>query len=710
MSAISIQVPFPVFQDRDGQPLDNGYIWIGVPNLSPQINPVNVYFDEALTILAPQPLRTINGYISRSGSPAQVYVDGVNFSILVQDSKGSMVYNFPDGSGISPDACGVEYAPPFTGAVSYPVCEKLAQTVSVKDFGAVGDGVADDTAAIQDALDSGAKWVIATPTADFYKLTAAVVIPAGVTFDAQNSLFVVSAAGVNGFELTNSDDAVLVNANIQGYPTDTTPSFEKANGVYAFSSDRFQIKNCKIYGFENSGIYERNCNDFVIDGNLLYQNRYVSSTSADILLYSLVASRGGLVTNNQCYSNNSQGIYVGPAGFDGDCTVSLNRCITLDSSFNYAVSPNVKRRHGIILGYAGTSIRGHICTNNVCQNTSSTGIYYQGNTTDAIRSIIIGFNYIKDTGIDSFQPSLSSGINLACQGEGDLVIGNIIENSVVTGGSPPKAGISLQPNAAGASTSSNRSTLILGNTILNSASMGIQAINEFINVTISENRITGVGLSSVYIQMQSVAGIIGSARVFNNTINHTTTSSAAIFLSAQSGAGSITVRGNELSGVDNTTNVVQNSGVSIADAITASNQITIENNYIRNFRCGVAPAFYLTSQLSTVVVKNNKMIDLNTGIAAGSSGANNGRLVGTGNEYVNVTNPVGAGPLFGTNNAWEGVFINGTFTTYLSATPTAGSWNAGDRVARNAPTVGQPKAWSCTVSGAPGTWVSEGNL
>jgi hypothetical protein len=154
MSALSIQVPFPVFQGRDGQPLENGYVWIGVANLNPQTNPVVAYYDAALTIQAPQPLRTLNGYISRSGTPAQVYVDAANYSILVQDSKGSMVYNFPDGTGISPDACGVTYTPPFTGGVAYPVCEKLEQIVSVMDFGAVGNGVADDTAAIQAAIDS----------------------------------------------------------------------------------------------------------------------------------------------------------------------------------------------------------------------------------------------------------------------------------------------------------------------------------------------------------------------------------------------------------------------------------------------------------------------------------------------------------------------------------------------------------------------------
>lgn len=138
MSALPIQVPFPVFQDRDGQPLDNGYVWIGEPNLNPQTNPVVAYFDKDLTIPAAQPLRTINGHVSNAGTPAQIYVDGVNFSILVQDRKGAMVYNFPDGSGISPNSDGVSFLQAGAGAVARTAQDKMREVVGLQDRGATG--------------------------------------------------------------------------------------------------------------------------------------------------------------------------------------------------------------------------------------------------------------------------------------------------------------------------------------------------------------------------------------------------------------------------------------------------------------------------------------------------------------------------------------------------------------------------------------------
>ena len=94
MSALSIQPTFPIFTETDGQPLENGYIWIGTVNLDPQVNPINVYWDAALNIAAPQPIRTINGYPSRNGAPGRLYVNS-DYSIRVMNKNGSLVYSSP---------------------------------------------------------------------------------------------------------------------------------------------------------------------------------------------------------------------------------------------------------------------------------------------------------------------------------------------------------------------------------------------------------------------------------------------------------------------------------------------------------------------------------------------------------------------------------------------------------------------------------------
>jgi hypothetical protein len=78
--------PFEVYNDIDGTPLEAGYLYFGEYGQNPVTNPVNVYWDSGFTNIASQPIRTINGFADRNGSPAKIYVPG-NYSILIRDRK-----------------------------------------------------------------------------------------------------------------------------------------------------------------------------------------------------------------------------------------------------------------------------------------------------------------------------------------------------------------------------------------------------------------------------------------------------------------------------------------------------------------------------------------------------------------------------------------------------------------------------------------------
>lgn len=374
MSALSIQVPFPVFQDRDGQPLENGYIWIGVPNLNPQTNPVVAYYDAALTIVAPQPLRTINGYVSNAGTPAKVYVDGVNFSILVQDSKGTMVYNFPNGTGIDPNASGIIYDPPFPGAVSTTLEIKLSEWVSPEDFGAAADGVTNDYQAIQDAIDYlesiGGGTVICKNGAT-YATNPAPAIKNDVVVDMRGATWNMTLGSGNVYGVRIGTNSGIQNGVLHAISTGTPSSqaifhaaisigepnnagFTPANPGYYQSANNWFVRNMTIDTTRPGGVALQGMGSIyngILENVVVPSNAYCSGIHFDWGNVGTVSSSAIPATRaaydlGQCYTTHPNNITirnltVGDLSFPTASPDIGTRAVRLSACYGFTIE-NVK--------------------------------------------------------------------------------------------------------------------------------------------------------------------------------------------------------------------------------------------------------------------------------------------------------------------------------------------------------------------------------
>ena len=117
-----------------------------------------------------------------------------NFTLAVPSSPdGTIKLARGNANATTQDVLSVDASGNVNGLVkatgsttARSLANRFADVVNVKDFGAVGDGVADDTAAIQAALNSGAKLVYIPPTSNSY-LVGSLTMPTTTGFVLQGS-------------------------------------------------------------------------------------------------------------------------------------------------------------------------------------------------------------------------------------------------------------------------------------------------------------------------------------------------------------------------------------------------------------------------------------------------------------------------------------------------------------------------------------------
>ena len=200
----------------------------------------------------------VNGLLATGGtdytetsSTVVTFVTGM----AVWDELQFIVFGKNVGTAV---ASNVSFTPAGTGAVATTVQSKLRQSVSVKDFGAVGDGVTDDTAAINAAIQyakTSAIKCVEVPSGN-YKTSGSIVIGGnfGAGFEFVGYHATITCTGnvpiidIN-CRVPDSPPQVRMNLFVHGF---TLVGPGKANtstrGIKAQRGAGIKVENCSITG------------------------------------------------------------------------------------------------------------------------------------------------------------------------------------------------------------------------------------------------------------------------------------------------------------------------------------------------------------------------------------------------------------------------------------------------------------------------------
>jgi parallel beta-helix repeat protein len=361
---------------------------------------------------------------------------------------------------------------------------KLNDMVSVKDFGAVGNGIADDTAAIQAAC-AAAKTIVFGSSAYNYRVTGTITLTSGTTLSMQGATITQATDQTPIFSAASTDNVTITGGRFVGKSEASylnSPS-SLAICITASNATDLMVTGNRFENFWYSPLMVvSGGNRIEFSGNMVrgpgsavlgVDSNYRNTTGCTIIGSNL------RIVNNDIY-DTAQGIIIGQGSTD----------VVIDGN----VIHDLINEHGI---YADTGLRRLTISNNVIRSTGAngTGLKVQCYDSFGVQSqcVVITGNCISNTGGDAILVD-NTTVSPTLLTVGVTITGNTIQSAgaygidardvqdcVISGNEITTAGQS------GIAWENSDNILIVGNVIRSSATTGIRDLGASTNVTIKDN-------------------------------------------------------------------------------------------------------------------------------------------------------------------------------------------------------------------------------